>query len=451
MNKKLALGFTAAVAAGAFWACGSGDIIKSNDDDGLAVFVTDSWNGYNVDSAMIYCSMDATCAAEMAAAGPMNPVGETSSESTPGPGPAESASSAYVPPMSAGPIPPFGQSSSSSFKFVTLSSSSNATIPSTPVETSSSSSVIIIPTGGDSDYGTCAPVPSVIELGGSVTWKFTKGPAVTNPIAITTADYAWTFEGGSIPSSAKHGNASSDGVYYNTSGVKNASLVFTMSGGAPVTINCSPLQVNGAPITGCKCAADAPSVDYTSAAPSWSVSGCATATTSKILTYSWDGGAAGAEATFSKPFTEAQSGWAPVLKVANDDNTIIDVTCPTVKTTKGPEFEMDIGENALQLPNKSKLSVDITSGACMSVTGSWGNAGYSPNLTILCDMTATSSPVSFTMTYADGNKSYDVKGAASWGFSNAGGMIAQLKQGPVSLDNICVEFTGAETVNCYLQ
>lgn len=441
MNKKLALGFTAAVAAGAFWACGSGDIIKSNDDDGLAVFVTDSWNGYNVDSAMIYCSMDATCAAEMAAAGPMNPVGETSSESTPGPGPAESASSAYVPPMSAGPIPPFGQSSSSSFKFVTLSSSSNATIPSTPVETSSSSSVIIIPTGGDSDYGTCAPVPSVIELGGSVTWKFTKGPAVTNPIAITTADYAWTFEGGSIPSSAKHGNASSDGVYYNTSGVKNASLVFTMSGGAPVTINCSPLQVNGAPITGCKCVTDAVgTVDYTAAPDvSWSVSGCATATTPQVFAYSWDGGAAGAEATFTKTFAEAQSGWAPTLKVANNDNTVIDVTCPAVKTTKGPEYSFEI--EGSQLPTKK---IEIADGGCIAVTGTWDSPYDNPSFGVTCDATGN-----VTLAVSYGTKTESKSG--QYGVNGVAVTVGTLKAGAVSYDNICISLTGAETATCSLK
>ena len=64
-------------------------------------------------------------------------------------------------------------------------------------------------------------------------------------------------------------------------------------------------------------------------------------------------------------------------------------------------------------------------------------------------MKADSSPVSFTMTYK--TKTFTDKGTQSWGFSNVGGEIGMLNDGDVAFDNICVEFTGAETVECKLQ
>ena len=173
-------------------------------------------------------------------------------------------------------------------------------------------------------------------------------------------DFVWTFgAGASIPTDQTKGTSAA--VSYSASGKTSATLQLTVSTKTGVqtgTIQCQPLQVNGDPITGCKCTTAAASVDYT-ATPDvvWSVTGCTSA--SMPLTYNWNG-TDGTE-TFSNSFTAATASYAPTLKVGNSDNTVIDVTCPAVKVTEGAEYEIKVSQDKVELPGPGTYAV-VTKG-----------------------------------------------------------------------------------------
>ena len=63
-----------------------------------------------------------------------------------------------------------------------------------------------------------------------------------------------------------------------------------------------------------------------------------------------EGGAAGAEASFTKTFTAAQAGYAPKLKVSHADYSIQEFQCPAVKTTDGPEYTFKVSQDKLDIP-----------------------------------------------------------------------------------------------------
>lgn len=200
------------------------------------------------------------------------------------------------------------------------------------VDFSSSSKVNPVVVTG---LGSCAPVTSTIEKGASVRWKLTYNSDIGfSAIDLARADHVWNFGAGAIPATDATPSTSAP-VTYTNSGIAVASVTVTMQNGNTETIQCSPLQVNGDPITGCKCTTEANSVDFTATPDvTWSVTGCTSA--SSPLTYNWNGTDGGA--TFTNSFTAATASYAPTLKVGNSDNTVIDVACPAVKVTEGPEF-----------------------------------------------------------------------------------------------------------------
>ena len=89
----------------------------------------------------------------------------------------------------------------------------------------------------------------------------------------------------------------------------------------------------------------------------------------------------------------------------------------------------------------------VENGGCMLVTGSWTDQWNAPSFKILCDGTALDQSVgmTFSMTY---NHKEIATATGTWGFSNAGSEIGKVQQGEFSFENICVTFTGAETVKC---
>ena len=233
-------------------------------------------------------------------------------------------------------------SSSSSSKVVEKSSDSKSS-SSKKIESSSSAAPIL--TGG----GTCAPTKSVVEQGETVVWKYTVGGNV-KAADLLDAIFKWSTPGGTPESFESKGTVSvSDAVVYETSGLHTAKLVLSTSK-ETFNINCDPVQVNGAQITGCKCSTEAGSVDFTATPDvTWSVSGCSTGTGLE-LSYEWDGDAGAA--SYTRTFSAATKAYAPKLIVKNSDNTMIEVACPSVKITEGPEFEIKAsqGSGAIQLP-----------------------------------------------------------------------------------------------------
>lgn len=300
--------------------------------------------------------------------------------------------------------------------------------------TASSSSAVV--TNG---VGTCAPTVTPIKEGGSTGFKFVA--ATNNASFVTSAKFSWNFGANATPAAST--SMSPNGITFNKSGSVVATVDVTYNG-QTTPVPCSPLQVNGPDITGCECGTEATSVDFTASPDvSWSVTGCKTATTTKILTYSWNGGAMGSEASFTKTFDEAQAGWAPTLTVANDENTIINVPCPAVKTTAGPEYLLSFEGD--QIPSSAKLSTEIPFNveACINVSFDWTNSGYSPtNISVLCDVTAAQGKPGLTMDvkYGTSKKSY----TGDYNISNSGIALGAIKAGKNDKGDVCVTVTGTE-------
>jgi hypothetical protein len=247
------------------------------------------------------------------------------------------------------------------------------------VDFSSSSSVKVI-TG----LGMCEPVTTPIDKGtGSTKWKFTPNMnAGYTAIDFAKANYAWNFGAGATPATDAT-PSTSVAVSYANSGTASASMTVTMSDGSSETIQCSPLQVNGDPITSCKCAPEGVTgtIDYTATPDvTWSVTGCTSA--SMPLTYNWNGSEGGV--TFTNSFTAATASYAPKLKVGNADNTVIDVACSAVKVTEGAEYVIKEGGSygAITFPAAGSYNVVIAF-ACQykmfSCNGEGGPVGVSVN------------------------------------------------------------------------
>lgn len=439
MNSKLIAGISlASIAGAAFWACGEGNINEMTMmDDIVSKQYSTVEELINLkEDAMKSCKEDMGCYTQYQAYldGTEEPVIDN-------PDPIEDPNQGQQ-----NPNPNTGLSSSSRGAFdIVDKPKSSANIIDAPIEQSSSSLQIV--DGGT--FGTCAPAKNPIGKGDKVQWQFTPNMQFTGAtmdvMKLAKATYAWTFAADAIDDGSQTSMMSGK-ITYNNSGATTASVTVTYEGAA-YQINCEPLQVNGFPIT-CTCDVTGGDITDDQGIATWTAS-CTSQ--GNITSYTWDGTDLGADGA-AYPYTFAKKGdeHTPTLFVANDDNTVQEVkSCPAVKATDSslPDYLFTL-EDAIQIPSKADQSLNVKSEGCMSIRGKWNNSGYNPTIKVLCDMSATSSPVSFTMTY--GTKTY-TKPGESWGFSNAGGEIAPLSNGPISIDNICVTFTGAETVTCYLQ
>lgn len=360
MNKKFFAGILTFGVVATFWACGSGDIITPDEADKVMAVPGAEGIGLNPDPELIgkYCP---ECLASV---------------------PSSSSKAAPVKPSSSSmafPVSSADQPLSSSWSFNLSSSSKNNPFPyasssSMGPQLPSSSSVIVNPSGG----GSCAPVKAIVEQGEKVIWTYT----FASPVSagdLLKATFKWSTPGASPETLEKTGaGGKNDSVSYATSGQHTASLALSTQKGS-FNFQCSPVQVNGSPITGCKCSTTATSVDFTATPEvSWSVTGCSTGTGLE-LKYEWDGNPDGAT-TYTKAFTEEHPGYVPKLRVSNNDNTVIEVTdCPAVKLTDGPEYKITMTQasGAIDLPKGSSnvvLAVDAQ------------------NNTVFCNVSRTDSP-----------------------------------------------------------
>lgn len=309
MNSKLLLGsFGFCSVMSFFVACGSGSIDPYSADDQVAsIFVA-----LDKDKSISACLADPVCKADYEAA--ENPPSSAQI-------PSSSSSIPVVPGLSSGGL---------------VQISSGGSVP--PIQISSSSGpVVVVQTSGDVT-GSCAPTPAVAELGQQVTWTFTKGPSesVAN---VTNASYDWVFQGGSEPVFNGQGAFGvTKTISYGTSGSHTTTLA--INGGTPMT--CAPVQINGAPITGCECAVDNASPDVAKGGvANWTVGGCVTS--ANITGYSWNGLPAVPTPTFSHTFLAKDETMAPTLNVSNDDNTVQSVVCPEAKAIDAtqPDYILD--------------------------------------------------------------------------------------------------------------
>lgn len=332
MNKKI-YGLMALGIATGFWACGSGDIIKPDTNDNYMMM--DTGEGGSVRADILNTVNCPECFA-----------GQAPSSSSVAQPPQPQSSSAVTP-------PPVGQSSSSrTVKSSSSVLSSSSVNPFPPLGSSSSANPTSSSGGtnpGKGVIGTCAPAKAIVDKDSAVVWKFTRDAAV-DPQQLMGATFNWSMPGATpATASATGANGLSQKVQYATSGVHTATVVVNM-GAAAYTVECDPVQKNGEEINGCKCSTEATSVDYTATpTASWSVTGC-TSGAGPTFSYEWDG--APGEATFTKTFTAAAASYAPTLRVANTDNTVINVTCPAIKVTEGPEYTIKAKQQdgAIPLP-----------------------------------------------------------------------------------------------------
>lgn len=367
MNKKFYLGLSAIAVAGTFMACGDGAVFtKSAEDDAAEFMYLDGDNAEDhlnslKENAIKDCAGDPACSAK---------TGLTPGGTTP---PNSSASDDPVP----GPVPTPGTTSSSSF--VPTLTSSSSFVPSLSSAEDNPGDVPSGPTGAH-QLGTCVAVNAAgtevttIEKGGSVNWKFKLNASNTAGVTgmeVTSGTYSWNFGTAGAPATST--GMKSAAVTYTNSGLVTTKLRASFKNDlVSEDITCT-LQVNGDPITGCECAAAAPSIDFTTTPnASWTVTGCTSA--SLPLTYTWDGTAG--EATYSKAFAAANPGYIPKLKVGNSDNTVIDVTCPAVKVTEGAEYKIESTEDKVTIPaGAAALS--------MNLPASWHN-GTEGTCTMAC-------------------------------------------------------------------
>ena len=238
--------------------------------------------------------------------------------------------------------------------------------------------------------GTCAPDPSkaTIDVNGSTTWKYTRGSGVA-AASLLSAVFAWEFEGGTPPTANATGaSGMSQNVTYATSGQHGAKLTLTI-GASHYPITCSPVQVNGAKITGCKCTALNKKPDIAAGElGAWTVTGC-TSTGHQIVGYEWSG-ATGDGAGATQAFTAKNQAAAPTVKVANDDNTVVAVPCDTVIAidANDPDYILTKQDTKIALPKgESTLVLDLPK--------TWHGAEATGTCTLRCD--GANQPITITV------------------------------------------------------
>ena len=331
MNKKFFVGTLAFGIAASFWACGSGEILNPNAGDEIMGLPVDDSTGDNSVSE-----------------DPMKPVNcqacfegapSSSSKNTP---PRSSSSSSINKPNSV---------SSSSWE-INLSSSSEYTYSSRGNERSSSSTTITSSPG--SEVGSCRPARETVQKGDTISWSFVPSISATK---FLSAKFSWSSEGATP---ATYDTTGMKGynykVKYPESGLKSATLVVSLTGASAYSIPCSPLQVNGEPIS-CRCTAAGGDVTTDAGVATWTAE-CASA--ANIIDYEWDGVSTGAMgSTFQHTFAAKGDSYTPRLKVSNDDNSIETVTCQTLVATDAniPDYEIKTSNDRVDFEKVGEFSV----------------------------------------------------------------------------------------------
>jgi hypothetical protein len=180
-------------------------------------------------------------------------------------------------------------------------------------------------------------------------------------------------------------------VSYSKSGKKTATVKVSLATGSE-TITCSKtLQVNGIPITGCKCSGDNLQPDIAKGeSASWILSGC-TSTGANIISYTWTGATADAtgQAATAAVTAKGEEVKGVSVAVANDDNTVVTVTCPDAKAINSdiPDFSISKTDDRVTFDKSGEYSLvaDLPQGwhnsdATCTVFCNGGNTSYSVSI-----------------------------------------------------------------------
>ena len=230
--------------------------------------------------------------------------------------------------------------------------SSSSVAKSSSSKKSSSSNSASSQTDPITDFGTCGPARASVTKGDTISWVLRP----KDPTLLFKASVVWSMPGG-LPStgSAKNVNGRTQVTQYASTGDFGATVQVVVDD-VSYNITCDPLHVNGYPITGCECTTEATTVDLLeNPAVTWTVSGCKTGVGSRIVSYEWDG--LPGDAAYTRTFAESNPGYTPTLRVANDDNTVLDVTCPAVKVTEGPEYELKSAQDGVVFTSVGRYTV----------------------------------------------------------------------------------------------
>lgn len=420
MNKKIYAGMIAFGIAASFWACGSGEIINPTQQDNNMLIIVSQAEG---NDAVSLSKLDELCpdckaVAVSSSSSSRKVVARSSSSRTPGSN-VSSSSRIVINTSSSADVGPVYSSSSS--------------VNVGPLPGSSSSSKIA---GPGSDAGSCAPKKAIVESDEKVTWVFTNDNPETFPSSLMLkSTFIWNTPGGS-PSTAtiESYNGKTLDVEYATSGKHNATLHIDVNGGSSYDLTCSPVQVNGAPITGCKCApvGVTGSVNYLKTPDvAWTVTGCSTGA-GLTLSYLWDGGAASAEASYTKTFSEAATAAAPTLIVANNDNTEVQVDCTPVKVTEGEEFTIKTTTDKVVFAESGSFAISA------NLPNGWHNSDTE------CNVYCQAKTSDFTVTIDEIVLSGKVSGQ---NYVTKGGMPVAHTVGGYTIP-VTVEVAAGDSVTC---
>jgi hypothetical protein len=438
MKKKLLIGLSSVGLAAGFWACGDGTVEPLNEaTDGYvkAMLETQSIDfASQVADAKKQCSEDIVCMNEMAKAN--NGVIQIESSETI----IESSSSGPATQMTSSSRDIFGGRSSMG-PIGQQSSSSVA-----PITTPSSSSAAPVAAGV---FGTCAPKTGTVELNSKATWEFTwsqnSGLKMTD---INNATYTWTFAGGTPAT----GTGRSTTTTYAASGEKATALSVT-AGGVTQDFTCTPINVNGSPITGCECVGTNLKPDVAAGeAATWTIANCKTGT-GFTLSYTWTGATA-ADATgltATAPVAAKNDVVTGVsVLVENDDNTKVPITCDpaTAVDSRIPDYELKF-EGSNIPSNTVNQEVPFNKEACIQVAFEWQNSWTPENISVLCDVQAANGSPGLTLDLVYNGKTTSYTG--SYNISNSGVKLGAVKQGTNTFKDICVTVTGTEggTAKCF--
>lgn len=331
MNKKIYVGMIAFGVAASFWACGSGEIITPTDSDKIMRGLANGQDTTDIVYADPYKKVCVDCNATVSSSSSRRVTPKSSSSKRPG-----SSSSTIV------------INTSSSAGTGDDNSSSSAPIGPVPVYSSSSSA----PVGPGNDAGTCGPKEAVVNRGEEVVWAFDNDATKFSGGLMLKSTFIWKTPGGSKEEATiSNYNGKENTVTYATSGQHGATLHIDVTGGSSYDLTCSPVQVNGAPITGCKCTAADKKPDI-SVGGAWSVTGC-TSTGAQIVGYEWVGATATADGKgATQAFTAKNQMAAPVVNVSNDDHSVVAVQCDTVVSVDAtsPDYEILEHSNSGAIP-----------------------------------------------------------------------------------------------------
>ena len=435
MNKKLLAGVSfAVIAAASFWACGEGNINQMSGEDEvmLRLYALDPATGGPSselvtlkNDALASCKEDPGCYVQYQAYLNGDEPIEEDPDPIDDPNQGQQQQNQNQNPSSSASRDPF---------VIVDKPTSSATIIDDPIPGSSSSIEIV----SDDTFGTCAPAKATISKGESVKWTFKANSnfAGFDPVEVAKAVYAWTTTGGVDDGTQK--STSSGNITYAASGQFNASVVVTYKG-ANYPVTCSPLQVNGFPIT-CTCTVAGGDITDDQGVATWTA---ACQSQANITGYTWDGTDLGeAATTYQHVFEKKGDTYTPKLSVANDDNTVQEVVCPTLVATdaSAPDYLLEVDGG--QVPQDK---IKVANAGCITVAGTWDNEYYTPSLTVVCD--AKGSGVSLTISHGTDKP---VTGQGEYGVNNVTFDLGKVTKGAISFKDVCISLTGAEEAECGL-